>query len=120
MRYKLLINGVDIGEAVKADGVSCSSVSRVSKSITTMDGTLYSREKNKVSMNVSLLDMSDDQLWEYVSNFGTNPATIEFVDFLKHRTVVGVGYVKQPQYSVKKTIGTLTYLTNISLTIEMR
>lgn len=120
MRYQLSINGKDIGEVVKADGVSISSVSRNSKSVITMDGTLYSKEIIKTSIDVELLDMSDAQLYEYTSYFGNRLASITFVDAANNRTVTGQGYVKDLSYQVKKTLGTITYLTDISFSIEMK
>lgn len=115
MRAYLLINNASCIDYVKEDGLSINKTERRSKTVTTMDGTLIKKSIEKYEIDVNLLDMSDAQLrTNYINNFTPNPAQVSLSDFDSGQIINGTFYIEGLTYDVKKTIGTISYLTNIS------
>ena len=118
MRISLLTNGHQICDYIAADGVDVSTVVRVEKSITTLDGTLYSKGVDKWQLNITCLDMSDSQWQTLCSWLKPSPIQIMYTNLDTGATVTGYFYVKDKKRKAKKTIGQMTYLTGLSFTLE--
>lgn len=118
MRISLLTNGHQICDYIAQDGVDISTITRNEKSITTLDGTLYMRNVEKIQLNITCLDMSDSQ-WKTLCSYLTpSPITLSYTNLDNGTTITGQFYVKDKKRKAKKTIGSLTYMTGLSFTLE--
>lgn len=118
MRISLITNGHQICDYIAADGVDISTVTRVEKSITTLDGTLYTKGVEKTQINITCLDMSDSQWQTLCSWLKPSPITLNYTNLDNGTTITGQFYVKDKKRKAKKTIGSLTYMTGLSFTLE--
>lgn len=119
MRASLIINAKQIGPYIAEDGLSITRTKRAEKSLTTKDGTLWKKDKEKLSVSVTLLDMSDEQYREISAFFSPNPATVSITDFVTGETFTNrTFYINEMPVQAKKSIGMLTYLTGLSLSLE--
>lgn len=121
MRYSLLIgsNDFDLGNYIPAGGVKVSKVFRNEKTVTTMSGLKYMRRKEKNKISVNLFDMPDKYYKEVIDAITeSNPITIAYADLSTGFSDVGQYYVTLNGYGVRKTLGNITYLNDISLELE--
>lgn len=118
MRISLVTNGHQICDYIASDGVDISTISRCEKSIITLDGTLYTQSVDKTQFNITCLDMSDSQ-WQTLCSWLTpSPISMTYTNLDTGTSVSGYFYVKDKKKKAKKTIGTMTYLTGLSFTLE--
>lgn len=118
MRISLLTNGHQICDYIAADGVDISTIRRVEKSITTLDGTLYTKGVDKFQINLTCLDMSDSQWATLCSYLRPSPIEVVYTNLDTGESLVSTFYVKDKKRKAKKTIGSLTYMTGLSFTLE--
>lgn len=118
MRISLLTNGHQICDYIAEDGVDVSTVTRVEKSITTLDGTLHTKGVDKFQINLTCLDMSDSQWQTLCSYLSPSPIQISYTNLDTGESLTSTFYVKDKIRKAKKTIGQLTYLTGLSFTLE--
>lgn len=120
MRASLIINGFDVGPYIAEDGLEFDTISRNQKSVTVKSGDLYQSEREKTKITVKLLDMSDEQYAELIQ-YRTYLSNVSFVDFVTGQSMSNVlFYFYKPKITARKCIGTLTYLTDLTLELEQK
>ena len=119
MRYRLEINGVDFSSWIEEDGITQSPIERVKRSIVTMDGTEYRTIIEKQKLDVKLLDMPDSELEQVIAAIALHyPALVTYTS-KNGQTYSSVPfYATTPTAKVKKVYGSLTYLGDISFSLE--
>ena len=117
MEAKLKVNGVDFSRRIKAEGLQFERVSRQSRDVTTMDGTLYRTEITKQAISVELVEMRDNTLALLKTGLLTSPATVEATDD-SGQTVTGNYYVSGPSSTTKTVRGGNTYVSGVSCELE--
>lgn len=117
MEAKLKVNGVDFSRWIKVEGLQFERVSRQSRDVTTMDGTLYRTEITKQAISVELVEMRDNTLALLKTGLLTSPATVEATDD-NGQTVTGTYYVSGPSYTAKTVRGGNTYFSGVSFELE--
>lgn len=118
MKVSLTINGLNFGPYIAESGIQTSSILRNEKSIVTMDGVLHKTGIKKNKIQVSLLDMPDDEFHTLGTYLATNPATVSYTDLDSAETSSGQYYISDFSYTAKKAVGTLTVVTGGSFTLE--
>lgn len=128
MKASLIINGKEFGPFIKEEGIKFSKISRNSKSIITMDGTLYKTEKEAMKIQVDLLDMYDNMTIDGVeegfsvlmSKLNTNPVVVSYSDFEKGTYIYNKEfYVSDLNYGTKTTLNEgLTFMSGASFSLE--
>lgn len=117
MEAKLKVNGVDFSRWIKAEGLQFERVSRQSRDVTTMDGTLYRSEISKQAISVELVELRDNTLALLKTGMLTSPATVEATDE-NGQTVTGTYYISGPSYTAKTVRGGNTYFSGVSFELE--
>ena len=119
MRASLVINGTEFGHYIPEDGLSFSTDRRNERTVVTLDGTKWMTYKEKINISATLLDMPDDIYKTLMTAIKmANPASISVSNFDTGETATGYYYITDHPYTVNQSIGTLTYLNSLSLTLE--
>lgn len=118
MEAKLKINGVDFIPWVKEGGIQQTDIKRQSRSVVTLDGTLYQTEVIKRGISVNLVEMRDATLFRLTDAL-TNPAVAEYTD-KNGGTLEKTFYISGPHVTEKTIMGGNTYLNGISFSMEER
>jgi len=124
MKASFVISTTEFGEYVSEDGFKITPITRVEKSLTTSNGTLFKHEVIKEQIDLNLGDMGDDQYKILTDLLATNPVTVSYSDFRTGISRSNVQfYHSQPSITARKCINSgsgsyLTYLTDLSLTFE--
>ena len=118
MRAILEIDQKDFGPYIKSGGIAVTPVVRSAKTVTTLNGTLHKFFVKKWSMKVTLLDMSDSDFQELSAKLQNSPCYVKYADFEKGLQITGKFHISDLGYTISKTIGNITYLTEISFKLE--
>ena len=119
MRASLVINGTEFGDYIEEDGLDFSIDKRNERTIITLDGTKWMTYKEKINVSAKLLDMPDDVYKTLMTTIKiANPANVSISNFDTGETATGYYYITDHPYTVNQSIGTLTYLNSLSLTLE--
>ena len=114
MRFYLSINGHPI-EYIKEDGIKFSRDYRNEKSVVTANGTLYQRSKEKLIINVDMMDMDDRYYTEVLSYLReANPCIVQVTDFENQVLVDTYYYLKGITAGVMRTKGNISLISGFS------
>ena len=116
MEYTMIINGVDFSPYLKQNGVTQYEITRNTKSITTMDGTLYRSAVRKVGLRVPLVGVRDATLARLQAAL-TSPAAVTYTDKVSGVTEKTF-HVSAPTATAAKVEGGNTWWSAISFTME--
>lgn len=121
MRVVLTINEVDFTPWIAENGLKYSPVERTKRSVITLDGTEHRKTIEKRQIDVTLLDMPDEELIQVEAALSyANPALVDYTD---KNGVLYTGvqfYTTNPLAETKKVIGNTTYWENISFSMEQK
>jgi len=121
MDISLTINSNEIREYIKEDGISVSTEDRVTKTVTTLDGTEYSHSIKKYRLDISLLDnLIASKFTIFKTYMATNPATVTFSNYETGLTLSGTFYIKDLKYQLKKSYGGDAILSGVSFSLVER
>lgn len=115
MLGKLIINGLDFSGLVARGGISQSPDSRVSREVTTLDGTLHRAVIYKKAYNISFVEMPETRLMD-ISNTITQPSTVQILDN-QAGLITRQFYVDGPQYTQQIVEAGTTYITDASISL---
>ena len=119
MRAKLIVNDLDLSSVIREGGLQQSEEVRLSRSVTTLDGTLHQVETVKRNISVSLVGLRDDGYRKVMNALKTRPATVTYVDdSLGERTALF--YVESPGATAKTVWGGHTWYSDISFSLKER
>lgn len=119
MRVMLEINDVDFHDWLAEDGIKYSPIERVKRSVVCMNGKEFRKTIEKQKLDVTLLDMPDEELAKAEAALAkAYPARVNYMD---KKGVEHTGVLFYPSgisANIKKVIGTITYWTNITFSLE--
>lgn len=117
MKVSLKINGHELCDYIAEGGISFDREERVTKELTTMNGTKYQKKIRKRIISVNCLDNMLDSGFQTLCSWlsASDPATIAYSNLEDGTTVNGTFYISPPKYSGKKTIaGNITLLSGVT------
>lgn len=112
------INGKSFLNILQYDGLEFSRAEVNKKSVVTMDGTEWAKEKKRHTASVKVMDMSSAQWAEYATYLATNPAQITYKDDEDGKVKTGTFYITNIKQTKRRVIPGLTYLTGISFELS--
>lgn len=119
MQTKLTINGLDLRPYIAEGGITQSETYRQSRSVTTLDGTLYQTEVIKRTLSISLLTMLDKAWMTVTAKLAVRPLEVLYIDdTLGERQALF--YVTSMSSGIKQQRSGLTWYTGCSFELEER
>ena len=117
MQFSIRINGVDFTPYIQANGVSWEETTRVSRAVTTLNGTSYRAQISKQRASVNLTELRD-RVWDCMREaLQTRPATVEYTR-PDGSAAVKIFYIVGLREPVRTVKGGNTYYRNIAFTLE--
>lgn len=116
----LMINGINFLSVCQKDGIEISRAEVNKKSVITMNGTEWAKERIRHTISVKLLDMSSDQFAEYAAALATNPGAVSYRDAEDGMLHSSAFYILNIKYTKRMVIPGVVYLTGISFELSER
>lgn len=116
MLFNMTINGVDFTPYLRENGVNQYDISRIQKTVITMDGTLYRSDVKKRGIRVQLREVRDTILTDLFAAL-TSPATVGYTD-LELGDVEKTFYVSGKSVNARTVKGGNTYWSGATFTLE--
>lgn len=112
-----MVNGTNFLPVLKEDlAFTRAEVNR--KSVITMDGTEWAKEKVRHKAEVKLMDMSAEQYAQYASALATNPGSVTYTDAESGIIRTGTFYFTDIKHTKHKVMAGVIYLAEISFNIS--
>lgn len=116
MEAKLIINSVDFSPWVAENGIKYGEVYRNSRSVVTLDGTLYQTQVTKHSLDVALVELRDGTMAALKAAM-TSPASVQFTT-PAGESLTRTCYLTGQTEGAKTVRGGNTYYSGVSFTVE--
>lgn len=117
MQFAIKINGVDFTPYISSGGIVWEETTRVSRAVTTLNGTSYLAQINKIRCTVNLTELRDE-IWNGLREaLQIRPALVDYnkPDGTKSVKEFYVIAMREPVRTVK---GGNTFYRNIAFSLE--
>lgn len=119
MQYKLIINGVDFAPWLAANVVQGTAY-RNARSVVTRDGRLHKTEREKRTISVPLITLSDSMLHSVMTALTPRLASVTYTDRDTGANRTAQFYINNPTATAKRVLGSTTWYEGVSFTLEER